>query len=110
MNLPIALPSEAVKQPTWPTLHRHHPRLIPLSQGTRSRPSGLCESMRATKGRQNRIGASPATKKFHPASEASKTWAWPVVALTWDNGINLSHPHAARRWPSGGKCDRIVLA
>jgi hypothetical protein len=73
-----------------PFVWREEAYIVLLSQGTRSRPSGLCESMRATK-RDAKTGSARVrgTKKFHSASETSKTWAWPVVAITWDKGISL---------------------
>ena len=40
-------------------------------------------------GRQHRIAAKSATKKFHPASGSSKTAAWAIVVISWDNGISL---------------------
>ena len=48
-------------------------------------------------GCQNGIAASLATKKGRPASEASKTSAWAIGAVTWDSGISLCRVAAFAR-------------
>src|SRR5271156_2292319 len=52
-------------------------------------PFGPLWVNKAPIGRQIGIAASLATKKVRPASEASKTSAWAIVAVTWDSGISL---------------------
>src|SRR5271169_5784638 len=53
-------------------------------------PFGPLWVNKAPIGRQIGIAASLATKKVRPASEASKTSAWAIVAVTWDSGISLA--------------------
>src|SRR5271167_1556565 len=55
-------------------------------------PFGPLWVNKAPIGRQIGIAASLATKKVRPASEASKTSAWAIVAVTWDSGISLRRP------------------
>src|SRR5271163_2292554 len=65
----------------------------PAVPGSSIPPFGPLLVNKAPIGRQIGIAASLATKKVRPASEASKTSAWAIVAVTWDSGISL--PSAA---------------
>src|SRR5271155_3302379 len=60
-------------------------------------PFGPLWVNKAPIGRQIGIAASLATKKVRPASEASKTSAWAIVAVTWDSGISLTKPAPSRK-------------
>src|SRR5271170_3918014 len=59
-------------------------------------PFGPLWVNKAPIGRQIGIAASLATKKVRPASEASKTSAWAIVAVTWDSGISLRAEASAK--------------
>src|SRR5271167_1207948 len=89
--------------------HRHHLADAPFAEaypavpGYSIPPFGPLWVNKAPIGRQIGIAASLATKTVRPASEASKTSAWAIVAVTWDSGISLFRPATAttRYWSTG---------
>src|SRR5271167_709468 len=70
-------------------------------------PFGPLWVNKAPIGRQIGIAASLATKKVRPASEASKTSAWAIVAVTWDSGISLFYTFRPNEY-FGRVCGKIL--
>ena len=67
-------------------------RLIPLSQGTRSHPSGHRESIKPPWDAKTGSARAGRPRNFIRPRRPPKTSAWAIVAVTWDNGMGAIQP------------------